>query len=78
MLKTGKNTENHLEMIYMTKDQKECVFKTFVHKVRVKTHLIIQNSLTNDQNGQTAQKLKGGKTRQNLLQCAENRLEVFS
>ena len=45
-------------MIFMTKDQKECVFKQFVLKNRVKTLLIVQNSLTNDQNGQTAQKMK--------------------
>ena len=45
-------------MIFMTKDQKEKVFKKFVYQIRVKTRLIIQNSLTNDQNGQTAQKLK--------------------
>ena len=47
-------------MIFMTKDQKECVFKKFVYQIRVKTLLIIQNSLTNDQNGQTAQKSKRG------------------
>ena len=58
MSKTGKNTENRLEMIFMTKDHKKCAFKKFVHKTRVKTLLIIQNSLTNDQHGQTAQKLK--------------------
>ena len=47
-------------MIFMTKEQKECVFKKFVPKNRVKTLLIIQNSLTNEQNGQTGQKLKRG------------------
>ena len=25
--KTGKMTENRLEMVFMTKDQKQCVFK---------------------------------------------------
>ena len=25
--KTGKRTENRFEMVFMTKDQKECVFK---------------------------------------------------
>ena len=55
MSKTVENTENRLEMIFMTKDQKEYVFKKCVHKIRVKALLIIQTSLTN---GQTAQKLK--------------------
>ena len=45
-------------MIFMTKDQKECVYKKFVHQIRVKNLPIIQNSLTNYRNGQTAQKLK--------------------
>ena len=27
MSKTGEKTENRLEMVFMTKDQKECVFK---------------------------------------------------
>ena len=27
MSKTGERTENRLEMVFMTKDQKECVFK---------------------------------------------------
>ena len=27
MSKTGEMTENRLEMVFMTKDQKECVFK---------------------------------------------------
>ena len=58
MSKTGRITENLLEMIFMNKDQKKCVFKKFVHKLRVKMLLIIQNSLTNDQNGQTAQNTK--------------------
>ena len=49
MSKTGEKSENRLEMVFMTKDQKECVFKEFVHKIRVKTLLIIQNSLTNNQ-----------------------------
>ena len=49
MSKTGEMTENRLEMVFMTKDQTECVFKEFVHKIRVKTFLIIQNSLTNNQ-----------------------------
>ena len=40
-------------MVFMTNDQKECVFKQFFPKNRVKTLLIVQNSLTNDQNGQT-------------------------
>ena len=52
------NTETRLEMIFMTKYQKECGYKKFVHQIRVKTLPIIQNLLTNDQNGQTAQKLK--------------------
>ena len=60
MSKTGENTENLLDMIFMTKDQKQCVFKKFVHQIRVKNLPIIQNSLTNDQNGQKAQKLKCG------------------
>ena len=60
MSKLVKNTQNRLEMIFMTKDQKECVFKEFVYQIRVKTFLIIQNSLTNDPNSQTAQKLKVG------------------
>ena len=47
-------------MILMAKDQKECVFKQFVLKNRVKTPLIVQNLLTNDQNGQTAKNLKCG------------------
>ena len=58
--KVVENTQNRLEMIFMTKDQKKCVFNQFVYQIRVKTRLIIQNSLTNDQNGQTAQKLKRG------------------
>ena len=44
-------------MIFMTKYQKECVYKTFVYNDRIKMLPIIQNSLTNDQNGRTAQKL---------------------
>ena len=55
MSKLVKNTQNRLEMIFMTKDQEECVFNQFVYQIRVKTLLIIQNSLTNDQNGQTFQ-----------------------
>ena len=47
-------------MIFMTKDQNECVYTKFVHKNRVKRLPIIQNLLTNDHNGQTAQKLKRG------------------
>ena len=47
-------------MIFMTKYQKECGYKKFVHQICVKTLPIIQNLLTNDQNGQTAQKLKRG------------------
>ena len=44
----------------MIKDQTKCVFKEVFHKNRVKTVLIIQNLLTNNQNGQTAQKLNRG------------------
>ena len=42
----------------MTKDQIECGDKWFVYQICVKTLSIIQSLLTNDQNGQTAQKLK--------------------
>ena len=41
----------------MTKYQKESVYKKFVHKICIKMLPVIQNSLTNDQNGRTAQKL---------------------
>ena len=41
MSKTGEKTENRLEMVFMTKDQKECVFKEFVHKIRVITKLVL-------------------------------------
>ena len=37
MSKTDKNTQNRLEMIFMTKDQKERVFKWFVYQICVKT-----------------------------------------
>ena len=37
MSKTAENTENRLKTIFMTQDQKEYVFKKFVHKIRVKT-----------------------------------------
>ena len=55
MSKTGKKHSKPLKMIFMTKDQKELVLKYVVYQIRVKTLLIIQNSLTNDQNGQTFQ-----------------------
>ena len=56
-----KNTENRLKLIFRTKYQKECVYKQkFVYKDRIKMLPIIQNSLTNDQNGRTAQKLLRG------------------
>ena len=42
----------------MTKHQIECGDKKFVYQICVKTLPIIQSWLTNDQNGQTAQKLK--------------------
>ena len=35
--KLVKNTQNRLEMIFMTKDQEDCVFKQFVYQIRVKT-----------------------------------------
>ena len=35
MSETGEKTKNCLEMVFMTKDQKECVFKWLVHKNRV-------------------------------------------
>ena len=38
---------------------------------------IIQNLLTNDQNGRTAQKLLRGQKRQTLLRNAENCLEAI-
>ena len=41
MSKTGETTENRLEMVFMTKDQKECVFKQFVHKISVITKLVL-------------------------------------
>ena len=41
MSKIGKMTENRLEMVFMTKDQKECVFKYFVHKTRVITKFVL-------------------------------------
>ena len=41
MSKTGEKTENRLEMVFMTKDQKECVFKYFVHKIRVITKFVL-------------------------------------
>ena len=48
-------------MIFRTKYQKECVYKQkFVYKDRIKMLPIIQNLLTNDQNGRTAQKLLQG------------------
>ena len=53
-----ENTENRLEMSFITKLHKAYGYKKFVHQVRVKMLPIIQKSLTNDQNGQTAQKLK--------------------
>ena len=68
-----ENTENRLEMVFITKDQKECVFKLFVYQIRVKTSLIIQNSLTNDQNGQTAQKPNSGQKRPKLLKVSFSR-----
>ena len=56
-----KNTENRSKMIFRTKYQKECVYKKkFVYKDRIKMLPIIQNSLTNDQNGRAAQKLLRG------------------
>ena len=76
MSKTGEKTENRLEMVFMTKDQKECVFR-----------VCLQNSCQNafnhsklahkQPNGQIEQKLKRDEKRQKLLQTAENRLEVF-
>ena len=47
-------------MIFMTTYQKEYVYKKFVYKDCIKMLPIIQNSLTNDQNGRTAQKLLRG------------------
>ena len=32
MSKTGEKTENRLEMVFMTKDQKECVFNSLFTK----------------------------------------------
>ena len=54
-----------------------CLQKKFVYKDRIKMLPIIQNSLTNDQNGRTAQKLLRGYKRQTLLRNAENCLEVI-
>ena len=64
MSKTSEKTENRLEIVFMAKDQKECVFKEFVHKIRFKTLLIIQNAFNHSKlahkqpNGQTEQKSK--------------------
>ena len=41
MSKTGEKTENRLEMVFMTKDQKQRVFKKFVHKNRVITIFVL-------------------------------------
>ena len=68
MSKTGEKTENRLEMVFMTKDQKECVFKKFVHKIRVKTLLIIQNSLTNNQ---TVKQNENSNAIKNLKNCCK-------
>ena len=45
MSKTGEKTENRLEMVFMTKDQIECVFKYFVHKNPCHNKISFNNNL---------------------------------
>ena len=49
MSKTGEKTENRLEMVFMTKDQKECVFKQFVHKIRCHNKICFITKVPNTQ-----------------------------
>ena len=53
-------------------------FKYLVYQIRVKTLLSDQNSLTNDQNGQTVQKMKVGQNSQKLIKKLKTARKGFS
>ena len=53
MSKTCEKSLKPLLNDFHNERQKRMCFKQFIPKNRVKTLLFVQNSLTNDQNGQT-------------------------